>query len=322
MLHKNPSQKRKLWKLIVIFPLLAVFMLTFNTRVIAQSKDKEKKVVVEKIDTKVIQFVISKDTDDQELEKIKNKLKEHGVAANFKKIKRNSRDEITSISINASGKKSNANFSIDNETPISPVSITYNATEDNLSIGNGKKAHYASGKNMVFTSKDSDKVVVEIEQDSGDGTYFYTTSDGKNDTGKKKVKVVELKDGDHDVIELKESGDNVYVIKKDVEINGDNEDEKEIKVIVTSKDKDKLKWVDEDEGEIKVLSSGANKVFISGTDSDPLIFIDDKESTKEAMNKLDPEEIKSMDVLKGDKAIEKYGEKAKGGVIKIYTQKQ
>ena len=37
------------------------------------------------------------------------------------------------------------------------------------------------------------------------------------------------------------------------------------------------------------------------------------------MNKLDSKKIERMDVLKGDKAIEKYGDKAKDGVIKIYT---
>jgi len=82
-----------------------------------------------------------------------------------------------------------------------------------------------------------------------------------------------------------------------------------------------LKWVDESEDEIKILNPDKKRIFISESDSDPLIFIDDKEATKEAMDKLDPKEIKSVNAWKGDKAIEKYGDKAKGGVIEIYTQK-
>ena len=321
MLHKNPSHKRNQWKLLLVVPLLAGFMLTFNTKVIAQSKNKEKNTEI--IDLKVTEFAISKDSDDNELEDIKSKLKTHGVKASFKKIKRNSNNEITAITINASGKKSNANYSIDNEGPISSILINYNETEDQLSIGNSKNIHFSSGKNVAFTSKDGDNVIVEIDDnESEDGAYVFTTSGGQSMSVKKNVKVIELKDDDDKIIELKEGDGNVFVVKKEVNANSDsdsdNDVEKEVKVIVLSdSDGKSLQWTDEDE--VKVLSPGNNKVFISGTDSDPLIFINDKESTKEEMNKLDSKKIERMDVLKGDKAIEKYGDKAKDGVIKIYT---
>ena len=39
------------------------------------------------------------------------------------------------------------------------------------------------------------------------------------------------------------------------------------------------------------------------------------------MKKLDPNKIESVTVLKGDSAIEKYGDKGKNGVVIIKTKK-
>lgn len=53
---------------------------------------------------------------------------------------------------------------------------------------------------------------------------------------------------------------------------------------------------------------------------DPIIFIDDKEVTKDVMNTLDPSKIKYAIVHKGDNALDKYGPRAKNGVIVITTK--
>ncbi|MDD3721243.1 MAG: M56 family metallopeptidase [Lutibacter sp.] len=53
----------------------------------------------------------------------------------------------------------------------------------------------------------------------------------------------------------------------------------------------------------------------------PLIIFEGKEISKEEMQKIKPENIKSMEVLKGESAIEKYGDKGKDGII-IITKKQ
>jgi len=54
----------------------------------------------------------------------------------------------------------------------------------------------------------------------------------------------------------------------------------------------------------------------------PLMIIDGKEvENQTSMNDIDPNHIKSVEVLKGDAAVKKYGEKAKNGVILITTKK-
>lgn len=54
----------------------------------------------------------------------------------------------------------------------------------------------------------------------------------------------------------------------------------------------------------------------------PLYIVDGKISDYEKVKALDPNLIKTMNVLKGTSAVVKYGEKAKGGVIVITTKKQ
>jgi len=50
-----------------------------------------------------------------------------------------------------------------------------------------------------------------------------------------------------------------------------------------------------------------------------LYVIDGKETTKEGFSKIDPKKIKNITILKEDSATNKYGEKAKDGVIEITT---
>lgn len=47
----------------------------------------------------------------------------------------------------------------------------------------------------------------------------------------------------------------------------------------------------------------------------PLYIVDGKEFTTEELNKIIPERIDGIEILKGEEAVKKYGEKAKGGVI-------
>ncbi len=55
---------------------------------------------------------------------------------------------------------------------------------------------------------------------------------------------------------------------------------------------------------------------------DALYIVDGKEISYEQMNAINPNEIKKMNVLKGDKAIAEYGDKGKNGVIIIETKKK
>ena len=56
--------------------------------------------------------------------------------------------------------------------------------------------------------------------------------------------------------------------------------------------------------------------------SPSLIFVDGEKKTKKEMDALSPDQIKSVEILKGEAAIKAYGPDAKDGVIKITTKKK
>lgn len=62
-------------------------------------------------------------------------------------------------------------------------------------------------------------------------------------------------------------------------------------------------------------------VIKSGTKSSPIFYLDGKEITTEEMNNIKPNDIESINVLKGGNATKKYGEKAKDGVVEITLKK-
>lgn len=62
-------------------------------------------------------------------------------------------------------------------------------------------------------------------------------------------------------------------------------------------------------------------LFNISPDKAPLYIIDGKEADAATMKSLDQKLITSVDVIKGQKAIDTYGNKAKNGVVKISTTK-
>ncbi|HCY39875.1 MAG TPA: hypothetical protein DHV48_00700 [Prolixibacteraceae bacterium] len=65
------------------------------------------------------------------------------------------------------------------------------------------------------------------------------------------------------------------------------------------------------------ISEARKKEQIDLNKSNVLVIVDGKETTKAEMEKINPEKIESIDVLKDKASIEKYGEKAKDGVILV-----
>ena len=62
-------------------------------------------------------------------------------------------------------------------------------------------------------------------------------------------------------------------------------------------------------------------MFISEGDEQPLMIVDGKEVEGGSLEDINPDDIETVNVYKGDKAIEKYGDKAKNGVVVIKTKK-
>jgi len=141
--------------------------------------------------------------------------------------------------------------------------------------------------------------VIEVKADSTPSKILKfkiidKDSKGKNNNVKVFVKEID-DDDDNDVHFVTKSDKNTFVVKADT----DDTDASE------NKDSDK------------------NVFVFSSNDGGKLLFVVDGEiMNNETVKKLDPNNIKSITVLKGVKAIKKYGRKGRNGVLEIYTIKK
>ena len=113
---------------------------------------------------------------------------------------------------------------------------------------------------------------------------------------------------DHDIFDLLDQSkiESINVIKDEQamkEYNAPNG------VIIIKTKKASQQIVKVDEQEIKIADS----------DKDPVIIINGKVSNKEILTKLSPDNIESIEVVKGQKAIDQY--KAPNGVVIVKTKK-
>jgi len=72
-----------------------------------------------------------------------------------------------------------------------------------------------------------------------------------------------------------------------------------------------------------VISDTDNEFVVvrSSENKEPMYVVDGKVVDKDKMIKMNPDNIESINVLKGDSAKEKYGRKGKNGVVEIITKK-
>ncbi len=80
--------------------------------------------------------------------------------------------------------------------------------------------------------------------------------------------------------------------------------------------------ISSDTGTIKGKASGIVLSIDKNAKGHPLFFVDGSEVSQEDLNKLDPESLREVEVLKGEKAIDRYGERGKNGVVLITTKAQ
>ncbi len=66
-----------------------------------------------------------------------------------------------------------------------------------------------------------------------------------------------------------------------------------------------------------ILGQTVSKSTENLPDQEPLYIINGEESTKAEVDKISPEQIEKIDVLKGESATDKYGAKAEGGAILV-----
>ncbi|MGB5356765.1 MAG: M56 family metallopeptidase [Eudoraea sp.] len=293
MLQKSKSNRTRALKALFILPLLGAFLISFNSRTIYIPTQKDPMPLSSKINKEqTIELLIDKNTTDKELESIKKDLKDKGIDFSYTVVHNENMEiieiEIDFVSMEKEGKSFKGSSSFNNEgKPIDPIVIVYDGKTNTFFSGNknsGKKAlHKTTYENTWnYEDKDSSKVI-EIKKD-----------------GDKQIIIIDGQEVDEE---------NIEIITKD-------EDEKGSKLIIIKES--------ENEEEIQVTSSQESSVFVLDTNSNSnmLYLLDGKTISRKEFEAISPDDIATINVYKGEKAIEKYGKKAKDGVIEIKLKKQ
>ena len=71
-----------------------------------------------------------------------------------------------------------------------------------------------------------------------------------------------------------------------------------------------------------LVTGKASGIKVSPQDKGQLVILDGKEVPFSKIDTINPENIESINVWKGQQAIKKYGDKGKNGVIEIATKKE
>ena len=212
--------------------------------------------------------------------------------------------------------------------PIKPISIKFD-DKGALAVGNleGMEDH------NVFVSSESD----------GDGNNVFIHKSGKHSKNHSENFVWVSENGDKTEVKVingkkvivNTKGDNDWEEKVWISESGDTSKVKNIEIIEIDETNDGEQTVfikkihKKGDSDVEVIVNvsgdkhkGNNKmVFISEDGEQPLMIVDGEEKSNMKMDDISPDDIETIEVYKGDKAIEKYGEKAKDGVIKITTKK-
>lgn len=385
MLHKNRSKSTNQWKYTLILPLIALFMMSFNT----------EKVFITNDDTV---FTVSSETTTQELKSIEKYFKNTPSLLKFTDIKRNSKSELTNISINIKNKTDKRfikkmtikggensikigefNLSlIESEVIFTPkgeknsILVSDNKTTfyEDFTIG---EHHLKKETEKTIITKDSKKsefndikkrflkngVTVNFKKvkRNNKGEITEIAIDASSSSTNSTYSISADKPIKPIVISYNENGEDIFIetlgadhkngylratnanamrdnrtqkSKKEstfvfISDEKENHNDKNNTKTYTSRNGSSSSHTTSSSSTIETIEGGnknENKIFISNKSNNYLCFIDGKKITKEELDKFPSGQIKKMEVIKGDEAIEKYGEKGKNGVILITTKKE
>ncbi|MEC7264379.1 MAG: M56 family metallopeptidase [Bacteroidota bacterium] len=335
MLNQNQSKRISVFKTLLVLPLLGLFLVSFSIENVYQYTNEDS--IESALEDKSVELTIDKNTSNDELDKIKSDLAKDGIDFSYTAV-RNDNKEIVELSLQLSGKngkgeKFSGNYTTNSNGPIDPVAVLYDDDANLVSFGNMMhkkiKIHKMDGDKMHWTTEDDEKDIIikkvdgikkiivngkEVSPEEFEEMEINVDVDefGEDENGitihskdghvKKKVEIQIEEDGDGKNFMVIRDTDKKSVVKKG-------------KHVFIMKDSD-------DEDDIEVMGKNGSFFFID-TDGgeEPLFYLDGKKVKAEDIKKLSPDTIKSMEVLKGDEAIEKYGKKAKDGVVVITTKK-
>jgi hypothetical protein len=295
---------------------------------------KEEPRLNKSTDTKHIEIVFNNSMSDQQLEDIKRELKSNGVTMIIERIKRNSKGLISDINVVFKTENGSTNYHANIEEGIKPF---YFKVEDDGSFG-VRPQH----KNEVIIVEEIHKD--HSKEDSKPNVFIFKEGDEEE--------VIEVREDSSGTYKVKRKLGNTFIFRQKYEDNDFHKKHDTIRLVtgyrfipesdtthivgymidtskVTRSFKIKTDNYFENDTNVKVIRSGKNMSlfpksknsssirFFSNDNDKPLIIVNGEKMSSDLINSINPNQIDSMTVLKGDDATGTYGKEAKNGVIII-----
>ncbi len=153
MINRTKSNQINAFKYVCILPFLGLFLITFNTKIAAQTvtekseyqskNDEEKDKVYHQLS-----FVVKKNTTDEQLKVYESRAMEDRIILKFNNVERNTLGEITRITSSFKDFMGNSgNWSANADRPIRSFRFYYelNTKQDLGTIGYGSPETHGSG---------------------------------------------------------------------------------------------------------------------------------------------------------------------------------
>ena len=316
MLNKNQSHQRNSLKYALVIPALIGFIFLFQIKVEAQTKATSEKyttVIVKETNPLEIAYVFDKISSDNELKKDALAINsKYNINFKFDKVKRNAQGEIIAIKISYNDKKGNKGKVAQSRTiPIRPIFFKISKIKDGeYSFG------FYDNPDLIEKPVDevNEKKITTIESIEDDAIIFV---DGER-YSKEDLNYLDPKGLESiSIVTDKASMQKYGVTDKDkiivIETNWSTKSK-----AANSKDASLLFSNPFSELASKKPITDFNDVSTINF-NEPLMILDGKEIDKRGFEMVNPNSISNVKVLKTTEAMEKYGERAKNGVIEIQT---
>lgn len=328
MLNKKSSRNPGLWKISLVFPLILMFMLTFNVKTEAQTKTTETTVSsVEYQDDVEISAIITKYSEQKSFDKLSKLFNKYDVALSFSEIEY-SNNLLTKIKVSFLDKRTNETgvFSTASTEGIESFQVFTNKKKTGFRKVNAlmeKGAISANGSLLSELGKNPMYIVAGKKYTAKqlEGKFLDITAQGINIFSAKEAIAKYGNDAKDGAIVAPEARiihsltsefkridkENKKVHKQYLQIEKDKKPTSiSVNMKVDNPKKSNVKGV----GEIQNTEIPGNPIYI----------LNGEKSKKEIVDLIDKSLIESVTVLKDESAVSLYGEGAKDGVVIITTK--
>ncbi len=325
MLNKIKSKSQNKFKVVLLLPILAIFLWSFNVSevVVFKNIQTSPNAIQEKAVNntgKPFRYFIKRNSTKKEIEAIAKKMKmDYKVDLKYSGLHYNDAGLITSIQLKMKDLTKDARVTLSQSDTDGIEDIILFRNEDE-GLGYMFSKPHSKTKSISSTNNKSDShshSTTTIADRNQNMEVRRAAMEGRKTEMKARKTEMEVRK-----TEMEARENNLVQQREDLKKMQKQLEHRQLKLDQMQKDlqkrSDELK-----KGDINVSNSPNSKTQIYDVKDSTLILVDGKEKTRDYMNNLEPETIRSIDVIKDKEAVNAFGTKADGknAVIDITTKK-